>query len=351
MTHRAARTASPSAWLQRTRLAPGQSARGRGLSLVEVMISLVLGLVVVGAGAALLASARSANNVNENLSRVADSVRMSYDQLVREVREAGASPCDGQALTSNVLSNAQGASPTWWAAWDQPVMGFDDVTAFGAAAIGTGVGERVNGTDAIIVRSAPTVDNVRVSTHFSATSTFTTTVNNHGIAVGDLLMVCTFSQAAILQASAVNTSTGTFSHGMGGGSPGNCSNGLGLPTVCTSSGTAMAFSSGASIGRLVAAAWYVGNNGRPETGGRSLYRVSRTGTEEVAEGVTDMQINYLVIGATDYVAASVVTDWSRVTAVRFDITYQSPETGVSSGANQRLMRTVGFTTMLRNLQP
>jgi type IV pilus assembly protein PilW len=351
MTHRATPKPTRGAWLHRARTGHSPRAHGRGLSLVEVMISLVLGLVVVGAGAALLASARSANNVNENLSRVADSVRMSYDQLVREVREAGASPCDGQALTSNVLSNAQGASPTWWATWDEPVKGFDDVTAFSAAAIGTGVGERVNGTDAIIVRSVPTIDNVRVSAHFSSVATFAATVNNHGIAAGDLMMVCTFSQAAIFQASAVNTTTGTVTHASGVGSPSNCTSGLGLPTVCTSTGNPLAFPAGASIGRLVAAAWYVGNNGRPETGGRSLYRVSRTGTEEVAEGVTDMQLNYLVIGASDYVAASVVTDWSRVTAVRFDITYQSPETGVSSGANQRLMRTVGFTTMLRNLQP
>jgi hypothetical protein len=50
------------------------------------------------------------------------------------------------------------------------------------------------------------------------------------------------------------------------------------------------------VGRFVAVGWYIGNNGRPETGGRSLYRVTRNGTEEVAEGVRDMQLSYLVDG-------------------------------------------------------
>jgi type IV pilus assembly protein PilW len=324
----------------------------RGLSLIEVMVSLTLGLIVVGAGATLLASARVANGVNDNLSRVSDSVRMSYDQLAREVREAGASPCDSQLATSNVLNNVQGATPTWWGVADVPVMGFDDVAAFAGAPIGTAVGNRVNGTDAIVVSYSSTLDGTRISAHAPATTRFTTTVPNHGLAVGDIVSVCNFNQEAVFQVSAVDTVAGTFNHNPGAGSPGNCSGGLGLPTVCTSTGTTATFLAGAAIGRVVVAGWYVGNNGRAETGGRSLYRVTRTGAEEVAEGISDLQLTYLTLGATDYVAASVITDWSRVTAVRFDITYQSPEAGVSTrGAAQRLMRTVGFTTTLRNLQP
>lgn len=337
--------------LQRPKAGMLRSQR-RGLSLIEVMVSLTLGLIVVGAGVTLLASARVANGVNDNLSRVSDSVRMSYDQLAREVREAGASPCDSQLATSNVLSNAQGATPTWWAIADVPVEGFDDVAAFGGAAIGVAVGQRVNGTDAIVVRYSSTIDGVRISAHAPATTRFTTTVTNHGLAAGDIVSVCNFNQEAVFQVSAVDTAAGTFNHNSGVGSPGNCSGGLGLPTVCTSTGTTATFLAGAGVGRVVVAGWYVGNNGRPDTGGRSLYRVTRTGAEEVAEGINDMQITYLVSGATDYVAASVVTDWSQVTAARFDITYQSPETGVSTrGAAQRLMRTVGFTTAFRNLQP
>jgi type IV pilus assembly protein PilW len=72
----------------------------------------------------------------------------------------------------------------------------------------------------------------------------------------------------------------------------------------------------------------------------------------VAEGVRDMQLRYLVSGASAYVAAAAVADWSQVLAVRFDLTYESPDTGFNTNAAAtRLTRTVGFTVNLRNLQP
>jgi hypothetical protein len=65
-----------------------------------------------------------------------------------------------------------------------------------------------------------------------------------------------------------------------------------------------------------------------------------------------MQLRYLVSGGVGYVAAAAVADWTQVLAVRLDLTYESPDTGIStSAAAARLTRTVGFTVNLRNLQP
>ena len=50
-------------------------AAQRGFGLVELMVSLVLGLIVVGGALVLLLSTRQANGNTENLSRVQDSVR------------------------------------------------------------------------------------------------------------------------------------------------------------------------------------------------------------------------------------------------------------------------------------
>jgi Tfp pilus assembly protein PilW len=83
----------------------------RGFGLVELMISLVLGMIVVGGALVLLLSTRQATGNTENLSRVQDSVRTSFEMMTREVREAGATPCDSKGLVSNVLNNAQGAQP------------------------------------------------------------------------------------------------------------------------------------------------------------------------------------------------------------------------------------------------
>jgi len=327
-------------------------ARQRGFGLVEMMVALVLGLMVVGGAIVLLMTTRQANTATDNLSRVQDSVRTSYDLMSREVREAGGTPCDAQVLMANVLHEAQAVPPAWWASWDEPVRGYDGATAFPGAAIGSAVTERVAGTSAIVTRYGAPYDSLAVSSHAAATAVFTMNTAEHGVRVGDVVMACNYRQASIFQVTAVNTTTGTVTHADAAGSPGNCSKGLGLPTVCTATGTAYTFSAGSLLGRFIAVGWYIGNNGRANTGGRSLYRVTRLGAEEVADGVQDMQISYLVAGAADYVAANAVTDWAQVSAVRFDLIFESPDASVSTnGAGQRLTRDVGFTVNLRNLQP
>jgi type IV pilus assembly protein PilW len=326
--------------------------RQQGFGLVEMMVALALGLLVVGGAVVLFIATRQANGTTDNLGRVGESVRTSYDLMTREVREAGGTPCDAHLMAANVLNNAQGGTPTWWATWGEPLHGYGGAAAFDGADFGSAVGQRVAGTAALLVRYAGAIDGLTVAAHDPVATRFTTSVNNHGIGSGELLLVCNYRQGAILQVTGIDLTNGTFTHDLSAVVPGNCSKGLGVPTVCAAVGSTYQFSPGSLIGRFIAVGWYIGNNGRPATGGRSLYRVTRQGAEEVAEGVRDMQLGYLAAGAADYVAAAAVADWNLVTAVRFDITFESPETGVSTtGAAQRLVRTVAFTANLRNLQP
>ena len=330
----------------------GRAANQAGFGLVELMVSLTLGLVVVGGATVLLLSTRQSNGSTDSLSRMAESVRTSYDLMVREVREAGATPCDSQVLVSDVLTNAQGLTPTWWATWSDPLHGFDGTDAFDGAAFGTATAQRINGTAALAVRYGTAIDNLAVSNHATGSATVTTNIANHGIAAGDVLMMCNYKQGAIFQVTAANTATGTFVHDTSAATPGNCSKGLGFPTVCTSTGTTLKFSAGSLIGRYTGVGWYIGANGRANTGGRSLFRVTRLGAEEVAEGVRDMQLRYLVASGTSYVTAASVTDWNTVTAVRFDLSYESADASVSTAtAGARLTRPVSFTVNIRNLQP
>jgi type IV pilus assembly protein PilW len=323
-----------------------------GFGLVELMVSLALGLLVVGGAIVLFSATRQASNSSENLSRIQESVRTSYDIMVREVREAGATPCDSQLLMANVLANAQGGTPTWWATWGEPLRGYDGATAVPGLTTGTAVGERVAGTQALLVRYVTTLDGLAISSHDTTAASMTLNRTNHGVVSGDVIMVCNYGQGAIFEVSNANQATATIVHNTGAGSPGNCSKGLGLPTVCTATGTAYEFRANAMLGRPGASVWFIGNNGRAATGGRSLYRMTRAGVEEVADGVRDLQLTYLVRDAAAYVGPGAVADWTSVIAVRFTITYEGPDTGVSTaGAGQRLVRTAGFTVNLRNLQP
>jgi type IV pilus assembly protein PilW len=329
------------------RAMPGLAApAARGLTIIEVMVSLVLGLLVVGAAALLFSGTRVANRQGENLSRMAESVRTSYDMMAREIREAGGAPCDARSNTANVLGVAD-----WWATWGEPLRGFDGTTAFGGAAFGTAVGERVNGTHAIVVRYGQALDALRVTAHDIAANQITVLPADHGVAAGDMLMMCDFRQMAVFSASSVSTAAGTINHAQGGTAPANCTANLGLPVVCAA-GTPRQFAVGSLMARFVVAGWYIGNNGRPETGGRSLYRVTRNGFEEVAEGVRDLQLSFLPAAGADYVTPGTVTDWTSVLAVRVDLVYESPEAAMSTAsATARLQRPVGFTANLRNMMP
>jgi type IV pilus assembly protein PilW len=139
--------------------------------------------------------------------------------------------------------------------------------------------------------------------------------------------------AAIFQVTNANSSNVTIVHNTGASvSPGNCSKYLGCscdqlpnnpnnpnnPNSCSPT-----FENG-FISKLAAYAWYIGYNGR---GGRSLYRLKlqkelRNGrweagdtAEEVAEGVSDLQIQYLIDGRyVDASDASLVVDpknWTK----------------------------------------
>jgi len=330
--------------------------RERGFGLVELMVALVLGLLVVGAASVMFIGTRQTGRTTDSLSRMQDSMRVGFDLMIREVREAGGTPCDSQVAITDVLSNAQGGAPTWWAVWSDPVRGYGGTDAFAGATIGGAVGERVSGTDAILVRYAPALDELMVNSHDTAAARFTLNVNAHGLLAGDLVMVCNYAQGAIAQVSSANPADGTFMHDIGGAAPGNCSKGLGRaePALCTATGTTFQFSAGSRVGRFNAVGWYIGNNGRAASGGRSLYRVTRSGAEEVADGVRAMQLSYLLSTGTAYVAAAAVpaANWGTVIAVRVDLTYESSDSNVATNASTpRLTRPVSFTANLRNLQP
>lgn len=327
------------------RHAPAGRAAQRGVSIIELMVALVLGmLVVVGVGSAFVSTRQIARST-DSLGQMQDSMRTSYELIARDLREAGGNLCDVGLLTANVLNAAQGANPAWWANWGEQLRGFDAGDAFAAAPIGAGVGQRVDGTDAVMAKFVVDLGDLTVTAHDPATATLTVNASPHRVLATDVVLVCDYRQAAVFSASAVTATT--VVHGDSAGAGGNCSRGLGLPTACTAAGTAFTFNAGAKIGRIAAVGWYVGHNGRAASGGRSLYRVTRDGAEEIAEGVQDMQISYLVRNGNDYVAAGAVADWADVVGLRFVLTLAGTD-ATAATAGGRLQRSTSFTLSLRN---
>ena len=330
-------------------------SRQSGLSLVEMMIGLVLGLVLMGGVLNIFLSNRQAFRVTENLARLQENGRSAYEMLMRDIREAGGNPC-GTRQIGNVLNSSAGL---WWANWEGGTLrGFDNSAAGDAAsqivAVGNQTGQRVAGTDALLVLSGNVLEGVTISTHSPNGSPANFAVNTvqHGISDGDILIACDYRSGAIFQATNANPGINTtIVHNTGVGSPGNCSKGLGYPSLCTPNGTPKAYDGGGMLVRFYVAFWYIGNNAR---GGQSLFRLTMVNsggnqvaqTDEVAEGIQNLQVQFLMRNTTtlalagSYVDGSAVADWTitapdQAAAARVELTALSRD---AVGTNQQPLR-------------
>lgn len=353
----------------------GVRSRQRGLTLIELMVSMVLGLVLVGGVLNIFVSNNQTARVNDNLMRMQENARTAFDLMARDIREAGQNPC-GSKIVANVLRSS-GEIPVW-ADWNAGTLrGYDNTEdETNIKAFGTSTNARVSGTDAVLVIRTDQGEKA-IDTHDTATTLITLT-SASSFQENDIAFVCDAVSSAIFQIYDATPHSGTtkgktLDHQKDATNM-NCSNLLGYPTPATcptAAPTTKQFLGSAStpagvVAKLYSAFWYVGNS----SGGlRSLYRsmITRSGTggktiimspEEMITGVQDLQVEYLTRDGTtgalanDWVAASEITDWpddnttSQVVAVRLDLTLQSSEK--VSANNTPIQRHLIHVVGLRN---
>lgn len=307
--------------------------RAQGMTLVEVMIAMVIGLLVVGAAAGIFLSNQRVFKTVEGMGWAQDGMQTSFELMARDLREAGGNPCDATLPVANVITNA---SSNWWTNWDSPMVGYDDGALAGSKA----------GTDAVqVLVLEPHLANVTAVQSGSDITVDDAT----DISAGNTVMVCDNKQLAIFIANSVASNVINHASGF------NCGNNSlnALPSPCASSAPAYAYGVNSVIGRLRGVRWYVADNGR---GGVSLFRRSESNAaEEMVEGVQDMQIQYLAgASAAGYVDAGDIgvaaptpsANWSSITAVRVVLTVQGGTNAGTGGA--QLQRTVEYVVNLRN---
>lgn len=332
-----------------------------GVSLVELMISMVLGLIVAGAAVAMFATNRVTYSASENMGRIQEAGRTAFELMARDVREAGGNPCDASLSLTSGLNTPTG---TWWRNWNNGLIGYSGATAFPDVAFGTTEGARVAGTEAIEVKYGELPSTVNVTTALTdanlnqpiAVRTVT------GLTTNDLLVACDYRGATIFQATGFAGNTILHAAGAGtGGSPGNAGAALLLgPHGNDKDGNPMpGLSLNGMVSKLRASRWYVGCNGRvacDQPGGRSLYQSSLVNTagtfavvnDEIANGVSNMTMLYLPSGGTAYTNAAGVTNWSTVGAIKVTLTISAPDRSGSTDSNNAITRTTQHVISLRN---
>lgn len=306
-----------------------KGSRERGLTLIELMIAMVLGLVLIGSVGSVVIANGQANRTNTALGEIQDSARTAFELLARDVRQAGATGCGNfadQVATPN-LSDPVAA------------IGWSGIRGYpaGTATPGSVIGNRIAGTDAVLVQgisgggflltdvdSHPTeFDSENAPIAWERSYVFRAPQN--AVTEGDLLMACNSGGAVIFEAENVSADNNTI-------------------TAWDLTGTSF-FDTGADNGMLAplnSTIWYIGNNGRPAEGGRSLYRRQLgSNAEEIIPGVNNM-----VIGYRDGESVNFVSDpgnWEGVSAVEITLTLVSTDARVSVD-DGRLQRS--FTTLI-----
>jgi type IV pilus assembly protein PilW len=335
--------------------------RSRGLALVELMISLVLGLVIIGAVTGIMLSNMQGFRTTRGLSQVQDAARVGFELLARDIRQAGNVPCGNDITIVNILNPVNdGGTIPWQYDWDNAVKGFDGDTAL------SGVTNQIAGTESLVMLSGQASDtymeeytSTTNSANFVAASS---NPNGHSLEDGDILLVCNEKLGTIFQMTNAGGGSGTIVSNTGTKfQPGNCSKGFGeFFGACTTNGVRADYAPNTVIAQLSSTAWYLGDNGRPDEGRRSLYMVRLNNSAgnaalsriEIASGVTDLSFRYRLVDTANFVDSDSIAAnrWADVNAIEVSMTLFSQDQNISTSADDdgRLERSFTSVVAIRS---
>lgn len=326
--------------------------RIKGVGLVEIMVSLVIGLILMAGIIQLYTSSSQTSRASEDIARMQENLRFAAEIITNDIRMAGFMPCRQTDKTVNVLNDPTVVGGDFFT---EGLNGYDgdntdddtgttDHGKVGIASLASATGSQFSNhvvdTDVVAVLRAgedafSVVQHVPTSAQFKLDALST-------LEDGDIVMVCDFTQSSVLQITGTNSSNVTVVHNTGaaGISPGNCTKGLGYPKDCsTTNGTAYAYGPDSHLIKFEAKHYYIGTN---NSGERSLYRAgiqNVSGTvsmvsQELVPNIENMQLLYGIDANGDnnaerYVRADQVLDvagasWNDIVSVRLGLLAQTP---------------------------
>ncbi len=310
----------------------------KGFSLIELMVSLVIGLILIAAITQVFVGSKVTYSMQAGLSKIQENGRFAMAFLARDLRQAGFSGCTSNATFVNTVRDASGAVPSY-ADFSDNVGGADNMN-------GTDSYSRtpLAGTDVIEVRFSDPNSGCDIDSHNPSAASIQCEAN-HEFKQGEILVVTDCTHTAVFQQSNTNNNNtiSVIVHNVGGGSitPGNCTKGLGTPLDCsTTNGTPYQFNNGTVL-RMTFYRYYVANNSLGEP---ALYREAITNSSgtagvsasELVEGIENMQILYgedtSGNGTADYyVPFDEVSDAEGIISVRVSIVVRSIEENLVQG--------------------
>lgn len=354
----------------------GRMRRQRGVSLIELMVAMVLGLLLTAGVLQIFSSNNQAYRFHDALSRIQENGRFALDELTREIRMAGYLGCSSQATSIN---NWLAGPPAdfdprigiqgWEANGTEP--GKTLTIDYSATPVSTSGGSWTTNGGAPLptfnARSGSDIVRIwrgdeNIARIVSVDSDSFRITANHDFAAQDLLMLSDCRTADWVQACSV-TPDGTETE-------------IGVDTGCAlgnDPSLEISSSPGGEVSRIMGNIYYVSRESADAP--PALFRSRLTSTAEAGagepfvEGVENLQILFGVDTNGDrrideHVTADAVADWRSVVAVRVSLLLVSTENnivdepqpvffnGVLQTPTDRRLRQVMTTTIaLRNRMP
>ncbi|MCI0400642.1 MAG: PilW family protein [Gammaproteobacteria bacterium] len=312
------------------------SRHQRGIGLVEIMVTLAVGLALMGGVLQVFLSNKQTYRMQEAHARLQENGRFAMEKLSRDIREAGYWGCASRSVSAS-LKNILDLAPLttsdkyfydftrtivegfeWTGSW----TGNPDSPAI---VIGNVFQNAVNGNDVLTVR-APLGPSIRVTAPMASSSDDPSISANNELNQNDIVMVSDCTSATIMQVTDASPQTaGPLQHMTGSGTPGNSILDLGT-----------AYGNDAEVAEIGTVSYYVSDGGSGGLPG--LYqREGNNNAEELIEGVENMQILYGEdtnddFSANRYLPANSVGDWANVISVRLSLVLMTLEDNLTASA-------------------
>jgi type IV pilus assembly protein PilW len=249
--------------------------KARGFTLVEMMISMVIGLLVTALVAVVFAGSAKTYRLADTNAELIETGRNAMAAMERDIRVAGYRGCNSNNVGgSSTLRNIIITPATYADDLLTGVRVYDAVGAGYAPALPTAMPGIVAGSDVLVVRM-PTGPVFPITATMAAGTSDIALATAPAIAAGSRAIAASCSNATAFRVSAV---VGTnVQHAAAG--------------LNTTGNLGAAFDIDAVLIPYVTRAYYVGASSSGVAGETSLYMRDEFGTaEELAENVQQMQI-------------------------------------------------------------
>lgn len=252
--------------------------RQRGLSIIELLISMGIGLLLVATVGFAYVSARQSFRTQDANSRSQESARFAFEIMGNDIHMAGftggpqliAAPA---TAPTNTIAGFNAATDTSiFNLFNTPLWGFEQGTDFTGCAVSAC---RTANTDAVMVIHADNERAMPMLSFANPTITLDAWPAANAPAANNLMVASDYTHSAAFQVSGINS-------------------GANQVTANGALGAFGAVASG-SLYPMRGAVYYIGQNA--STGEPGLYRqeitaAGATTTTELIEGISNMQITY-----------------------------------------------------------